>query len=95
MRAAAVIATIKAPRFQLTLNVVALIASAALWVTAAAAGWLDKVAFVSHVSMAALVLASLGGVAAALVGTAADTGYTLNAADKKWLEQLIERKLGG
>jgi hypothetical protein len=93
VRASAVAARLKAPRTQLALNLTALAASAGLWIVAATTGWLSAVEFVAHVSMLALVLASLSGVAAALVGMDNASGFTLNAADKVWLEQMIERKV--
>ena len=94
IRLSALAAKAKAPRTQLALNLGALVASAGLWVVAAVTGWLELVAFVAHVSMLALVLASLSGVASALVGMDQVSGFTLNAADKEWLEQMIERKVG-
>jgi hypothetical protein len=88
-----IVARLKAPRTQLALNLGALLASAGLWIIAAVTGWLALVEFVAHVSMLALVLASLSGVASALVGMEQVSGFTLNAADKVWLEQMIERKV--
>lgn len=88
-----IVGRLKAPRTQLTLNLGALIASAGLWVVAAVTGWLELVEFVAHVSMLALVLASLSGVASALVGMEQVSGFTLNQADKVWLEQMVERKI--
>lgn len=52
----------------LGVNAAMLIISAALWVLAAAKGWLASVTFVSNVSMLALVFAAVSGVAAALAG---------------------------
>lgn len=48
----------------LLLNVAALVSSLILWVVAAVMGWLESVAFVSHISMGALVLAAVSGIAA-------------------------------
>lgn len=52
----------------LCINMTMLVVSAALWWLAIAEGWLDKVSFVSHVSMLALVFSSVSGVAAGLAG---------------------------
>jgi len=52
----------------LVVNALMLMASAVIWIMAAMNGWLDKVEFVSHVSMLALVFAAVSGVAAALAG---------------------------
>ena len=49
-------------RKMLWLNVALLVGSAIVWATAIVFGWLDSVAFVSHVSMAALVLTSVAGI---------------------------------
>jgi hypothetical protein len=51
---------------QLVLHSVLLVACIVLWIVAPRRGWLDDVTFVSHLSLAALVLATLSGVAAAL-----------------------------
>jgi hypothetical protein len=48
----------------LFLNVGILVASFALWVAAALLGWLQSVVFVSHVSMLALVISAISGIAA-------------------------------
>lgn len=48
----------------LIVNVVALVVSIVLWAVAAIVGWLESVAFVSHISMGALVLAAISGIAA-------------------------------
>lgn len=48
----------------LWINAAALVLSVALWIIAAFTGWLESVTFVSHVSMAALVLAAVSGIAA-------------------------------
>jgi hypothetical protein len=52
----------------LVVNLVMLIVSALLWWMAIVNGWIDKVSFVSHVSMLALVFAAVSGVAAGLAG---------------------------
>jgi hypothetical protein len=46
------------------LNVAALGVSVVVWVLAVVFGWLDSVVFLSHISMAALVLAAVSGIAA-------------------------------
>lgn len=51
--------------FLLWLNVATLAVSVVVWVLAVPFGWLKSVTFVSHISMAALVLSSLAGIAAA------------------------------
>jgi hypothetical protein len=48
----------------LALNAGLLVVSLALWAAAAIFGWLDSVAFVSHVSMLALVIGAISGIAA-------------------------------
>jgi hypothetical protein len=52
-------------------NAIMLIASLVIWWLAIVEGWLDKVEFVSHVSMLALVFSAVSGVAAALAGVLA------------------------
>ena len=52
----------------LIVNLVMLVVSLVLWWLAVARGWVDSVAFVSHVSMLALVFAAVSGVAAGLAG---------------------------
>lgn len=52
----------------LAVNGLMLVLSCVLWVTAGVKGWLDRVTFVSHVSMLALVFSSVSGVAAGLAG---------------------------
>jgi hypothetical protein len=47
------------------LNIAFLVGSLLIWVGAAVFGWLESVAFVSHVSMAALVMSAVAGIAAA------------------------------
>jgi hypothetical protein len=42
-----------------------LVGSTVLWVLAAVFGWLESVTFVSHISMGALVISSIAGIAAA------------------------------
>jgi hypothetical protein len=51
--------------FLLWLNIATLAGSIVVWVLAVPFGWLESVSFVSHISMAALVLSSLAGIAAA------------------------------
>lgn len=46
------------------LNIALLAGSVVLWVAAAVFGWLTSIAFVSHISMAALVLSAIAGIAA-------------------------------
>jgi hypothetical protein len=46
------------------LNVALLVGSLVLWAVAAVFGWLESIAFVSHISMAALVLSAIAGIAA-------------------------------
>jgi hypothetical protein len=46
------------------LNISLLVGSLVLWATAFLFGWLDSVTFVSHVSMLALVLTAISGIAA-------------------------------
>lgn len=48
----------------LWLNIAILIASILLWIAAIVFGWLDSVVFVSHVSMMALVITAISGIAA-------------------------------
>jgi hypothetical protein len=45
------------------INAVALFGSIVLWGMAALFGWLESVAFVSHISMGALVLSAIAGLA--------------------------------
>lgn len=52
----------------MVVNVAMLVISALLWTLAAVNGWLDKVEFVSHVSMLALVFSAVSGIAAGLAG---------------------------
>ena len=47
------------------LNIGFLVGSALLWVAAIMFGWLESVAFVSHISMAALVMSAVAGIAGA------------------------------
>jgi hypothetical protein len=47
-------------------NVVIGFVSVAVWIAAAIFGWLSSVTFVSHVSMAALVISAIAGVAAGM-----------------------------
>lgn len=46
------------------LNIGLLAGSCVLWVVAAVFDWLSSVTFVSHISMAALVLSAIAGIAA-------------------------------
>lgn len=46
------------------LNLSILVGSIGLWVAAVYFGWLDSLAFVSHISMAALVLTAISGLTA-------------------------------
>ena len=46
------------------LNVAFLVFSVVVWVAAITLGWLESVSFVSHVSMAALVMSAVAGIAA-------------------------------
>jgi hypothetical protein len=52
----------------IAVNAIMLIASLVIWWLAIVEGWLDKVEFVSHVSMLALVFSAVSGVAAAVAG---------------------------
>lgn len=58
----------------LWLNIAALVLSMLLWIVAAVLGWLESVAFVSHVSMGALVLAAISGIAAGDAAVEAEDG---------------------
>jgi hypothetical protein len=49
----------------LWINVAILVGSILLWVAATFFGWLTSVAFVSHISIAALVISAISGIAAA------------------------------
>jgi hypothetical protein len=51
--------------FLLWFNIAMLAGSMILWVLAAVFGWLESVSFVSHISMGALVISSIAGIAAA------------------------------
>lgn len=57
----------------LWLNVVFLVFSVLLWIGAMVFGWLDSVQFVSHVSMAALVMSAVAGIAAGDAAVEAET----------------------
>lgn len=48
----------------LWLNIGLLVSSLVLWAVAIPTGWVNSVAFVSHISMAALVLTPLAGLTA-------------------------------
>lgn len=60
-------------RFLLWLNWGLLIGSVILWIAAAVFGWLESVAFVSHISLAALVFSALAGIPAAKAACEAKT----------------------
>lgn len=49
----------------LWLNILILIGSGVLWIAAFVFGWLDSTEFVSHISMAALVISAISGLVAA------------------------------
>jgi hypothetical protein len=51
--------------FLLWFNILMLAGSMVLWGLAAVFGWLESVTFVSHISMGALVISSIAGIAAA------------------------------
>jgi hypothetical protein len=51
--------------FLLWFNIAMLAGSMILWVLAAVFGWLESVSFVSHISMGALLISSIAGIAAA------------------------------
>lgn len=55
----------------IVVNGVMLVMSVVIWWMAIAFHWLDKVEFVSHVSMLALVFSAVSGVAAAVAGVLA------------------------
>jgi hypothetical protein len=50
----------------LAVSLAALAVSIVIWVVAPRRGWLESVAFVSHLSLAALVFGAFGGVTGAL-----------------------------
>jgi hypothetical protein len=52
----------------LAVNLIITVVSIVLWWMAIRAGWLNQVAFVSNVSMLALVFAGISGTAAAIAG---------------------------
>lgn len=52
----------------LLVNVVVLIVSMILWGLAVRFGWLESVAFVSNISLLALVFSGISGIAAGLAG---------------------------
>jgi hypothetical protein len=56
----------------LWLCVVLFVASIVVWIIAIPTGWLYSVAFVSHVSMAALAFAALAGIGSALAAMYAE-----------------------
>ena len=55
----------------IVVNGLMLIVSIVIWILAIKLEWLDKVEFVSHVSMLALVFSAVSGVAAAVAGVLA------------------------
>lgn len=55
----------------IVVNGIMLVLSLVIWWLAIEKGWLDKVEFVSHVSMLALVFSAVSGVAAAVAGVLA------------------------
>lgn len=57
----------------LWLNIIFLVCSIVLWIGAIVFGWLNSVAFVSHVSMAALVMSAVAGIAAGDAAVEAET----------------------
>lgn len=77
------------PRFQLWLNVAALIAALVLTAVAPALGLLSSVPYVSWLSQVALIYGGLSGVSAALVYLDAKTGMMLNPADWERIEKMI------
>lgn len=56
----------------LVVNIAMLIAAGVVWLAAAMFGWLESVAFVSHVSMLALVFAAVSGIPAGLAALFAE-----------------------
>lgn len=56
----------------LWLNVALLVGSVITWIVAAIFGWLESLAFISHISMAALVFSAISGVAAGDAATEAE-----------------------
>lgn len=75
------------------LSLILLVASIALIPLAYLLHLMESVTFVSALSIIALVLAALSGVISALVYKDQNEGFTLNHQDKKWIEELLERKL--
>ena len=55
------------------LNIAFLVFSVVLWALAITLGWLESVSFVSHVSMAALVMSAVAGIAAGDAAVEAET----------------------
>lgn len=84
---------LKSPNFQLKFSVFLLVASVVLIPLAYMLHLMESVAFVSALSILALVLAALSGVISALVYKDQNEGYTLNTKDKQYLENLLDRKL--
>lgn len=84
---------LKAPRSQVGINLGAGVLSLMLWLLAALLGWLSQVEFVSHVSMLALVLSCMSGVASALVALAAIRGTNLTKADRRYIEGIVANQL--
>ena len=54
--------------WSLVIQIITTIVSLALWAVATMQGWVKSVAFVSHVSMLALVFAGISGIASGLAG---------------------------
>jgi hypothetical protein len=79
----------KHPRFQLWLNLVMFVIAIGLIPVAMLMKLLESVAFVSWLSLIALVYGGLSGVAAALVYMDAKSGMTLNQADREWIRAAV------
>lgn len=80
------------PKFQLWLNVAALVAALVLTAVAPVLGLLSSVPYVSWLSQVALIYGGLSGVSAALVYLAQETRESLNAADWERLEKMIRER---
>lgn len=83
----------KSAKFQIWINIAFGVASILLIVVAVLFGLLASVSFVSWLSLLALVYGSLSGISASLVYLDAVTGFTLNTADKQYLDDLIDEKI--
>lgn len=67
------------------LNIGLLVGSLILWVVAAVFGWLSSVTFVSHISMAALALSAIAGIAAGDAAVESESNDTPSpAAQSEW-----------